>query len=629
MKTLLLRRLCCFWLVVALSPLGLSAGNSIGEIPIPPPSDVLSKLKPQHPRLLVSSNDLQRLREQVRENPTLKAWQSEIVERGRSLLTAPPSKYEIPDGLRLLSVSRRIVDRVYTLALLYHMEADARYADRAWKELEAAAAFQDWNPRHFLDTAEMTHAFAIGYDWLYDYWKPEQRALLREAMLEKGLKPALDIHRKNSGWTRSRHNWNQVCNGGIGMGALALADAEPGFCGEFLTAALKSIQLAMREYGPDGAWVEGPGYWRYATQYNVIFLAALQTALGTDFGLGDIPGFREAGLFPLYLTGPLGRTFNYADGGDGTIRSPELFWLAQRFQMPSYAEYQVRVASPQPLDLVWFNPNLLATQPKPLPLNRYFRHAEVVTFRSDWTRRDGVFAGFKAGDNKANHSNLDLGTFVLDAGGVRWAVDLGADNYNLPGYFGKQRWTYYRLRTEGHNTLVLNPDAEPGQDPSAASRIVKFDDSRPERAFAIADLSPAYAKHAASVKRGLALLNGQQLLVQDEVSSEKTLDAWWFMHTPALIEIADTGRSAMLKRDGKQLRAEILAPPTAKFSVMDPRPLPSSPQPEGQNPNKDIRKLSIHMPGTAGFRLVVLLSQESADTLDVRDTARIVPLANW
>ena len=33
------------------------------------------------------------------------------------------------------------------------------------------------------------------------------------------------------------------------------------------------------EYGPDGAWAEGPGYWRYATQYNVVFLAALETAL--------------------------------------------------------------------------------------------------------------------------------------------------------------------------------------------------------------------------------------------------------------------------------------------------------------------------------------------------------------
>jgi hypothetical protein len=115
------------------------------------------------------------------------------------------------------------VQRVYTLALLHRLDGDQRYAERAWQELAAAANFPDWNPRHFLDTAEMTHAFAIGYDWLYDVWTPEQRGELQRAMVEKGLKPATKVYHANNGWARARHNWNQVCNGGIGLGALALA----------------------------------------------------------------------------------------------------------------------------------------------------------------------------------------------------------------------------------------------------------------------------------------------------------------------------------------------------------------------------------------------------------------------
>jgi hypothetical protein len=62
--------------------------------------------------------------------------------------------------------------------------------------------------------------------------------------------------------------------------------------------------------------------------------------------------------------------------------------------------------------------------------------------RSEWENPQALCVAFKAGDNKANHSHLDLGSFVFDAAGVRWAMDLGADNYNLPGYFGKQRWDY-------------------------------------------------------------------------------------------------------------------------------------------------------------------------------------------
>jgi hypothetical protein len=617
-----------FLLIAAALPGTLTAAESSAVVPIPPPEEILSRLKPAHPRLLVAPGEFQRLSQRLREHATLRDWHAKLLARGRRLLDEPPSRYEIPDGLRLLSVSRRVVDRVYTLALLFHLEADPAFARRAWRELEAAAAFPDWNPRHFLDTAEMTHAFAIGYDWLFDFWSPEQRAALVTAMVEKGLRPALEIHRRNSSWARVRHNWNQVCNGGIGVGALVLADVEPKLAGEFLAAALQSIQLAMREYGPDGAWAEGPGYWRYATQYNVVFLAALETALGTDFGLGGIPGFADAGLFPIHITGPLDRTFNYADGGDGAIRAPEMFWLARRFHRPEYAREQLRLATGAPLDQVWFDPRVLAAPAPELPRDKYFRVAEVVALRSAWNDRNALFVGFKAGDNKANHSNLDLGTFVLDALGERWAVDLGADNYNLPGYFGGQRWTYYRLRAEGHNTLVLNPSESPDQDPAAAAKIVKFA-SQPERAVAVADLTAAYARHAQSVRRGIALLDRRQVLVQDEIRADQPADIWWFLHTPAQITLVNAERAATLELNGRRLRAEVLEPAGAKFSVMDARPLPSSPQPDQQNPNAGIRKLAIHLPATAETRLAVRLLPLPGDTDERRPAPAVQPLTAW
>ena len=89
-------------------------------------------------------------------------------------------------------------NRVYVLGLLYRLEGKPAYAERAWQELDAAARFPDWNPRHFLDTAEMTHAFAVAYDWLYDSWTPEQRALLRQAMVGEGAQacPRALSHRR-------------------------------------------------------------------------------------------------------------------------------------------------------------------------------------------------------------------------------------------------------------------------------------------------------------------------------------------------------------------------------------------------------------------------------------------------
>lgn len=600
------------------------------SITIPPATEILARLNKNHPRLIATAHDFERLKGQVQIEAVTRVWHARLRERAERILKDPPSRYEIPDGLRLLSTSRRVLDRVYTLALLYRIGGDKQFVERAWQELQAAANFPDWNPRHFLDTAEMTHAFAIGYDWLFDVWSQEQRDTLRGAMLEKGLKVALASYRGAGSygwWVKARHNWNQVCNGGIGLGALALADERPELAGEILHAGLQSLQLPMREFAPDGAWNEGPGYWNYATAYNVNFLAGLETALGTDFGLSAMPAFADTGLFPIYLTGPLGRTFNYADGSDGTIRAAQMFWLARKFNRPAYARYQRAIATPAALDVLWYDSRLDTAQAPELPLDKYFRGSEVATFRSGWAGRDALFVGFKAGDNKANHSNLDLGSFVLDALGVRWAVDLGADNYNLPGYFGKQRWTYYRMRAEGHNTLAVNPGAEPDQDPAAATRITRFQ-SKSNFAFAVADLTPAYAKQTRKVERGIALLDRKQVLIQDEVQSAQA-DLWWFLHTPAQVSLSDDGTTAMLSQGNVRLWARIVSPQQATFAVMEAQPLPGSPHPERQGSNQNVRKLAIHLAKVNEARLAVLVVPLRENEAAPTTLPKVSALAEW
>ena len=590
-------------------------------VPTPSASVLVTQVKKQHPRLLATQDDFAELRNGIVTNSTLKKWHLTLRQRADRILSQPPSRYEIPDGLRLLATSRRVLDRVQSLALLYQLEGQRPDAERAWLELKTAAAFTNWNPRHFLDTAEMTHAFAIGYDWLYDFWSPDQRRVLREALLEKGIRLANDIEAKETWWARSQFNWNQVCNGGVGMGALALLDEAPDECSRFLAAALKSIQLPMREYAPDGAWAEGPGYWHYATSYNCVFLAALESALGSDFGLSRIDGFPQAGMFPIFASGPTGKSFDFADAHGEVIRAPELFWLSTKFNQPALSVYQRKVASAEPLDLLWYNPRGEARMPGNLPLDKYFRHAEVAMLRSAWDDPDALWVGFKAGDNKANHSHLDLGSFIFEALGERWVIDLGADDYNMPDYFGRQRWTYYRLRAEGHNTLVFNPSQEPDQDPSAAAPIVHF--GSPLNPFAIADLTAAYARNASKVLRGVAMLGRKRLLIQDEIETGSPAEIWWFLHT--LAEVKSNGRTATLSLHGKTLTARILTPAGATFTTMDAKPLPACPNPAVQNPNAGVRKLAIRLENVTRDRIAVLLEPGYA----LGREPNVVPLIDW
>jgi hypothetical protein len=304
-----------------------------------------------------------------------------------------------------------------------------------------------------------------------------------------------------------------------------------------------------------------------------------------------------------------------------------MFWLARKFNRPEYAWYQRQVAYGSAQDLLWYDGRGQKPTAASLPLDKYFRNAEVVTMRSDWEGREALWVGFKAGDNKANHSNLDLGSFVLEALGYRWAVDLGADNYNLPGYFGKQRWTYYRLRAEAHNTLVINPGEGPDQIPTAATKIVKFQ-STPNRAVAVADLTPAYANAAQSVQRGMAMLERRRVLIQDEVKAAQPAAVWWFMTTPAQIRIEKDGRTAHLTQGKAELRAMLLSPAGAQFTVMDAVPLPTSPNPEGQRKNTGVRKLTIHLKDVTDLRLAVLLIPVSGEPAP-QVIPSLVPLSQW
>jgi len=561
-----------------------------------------------HPRLLATEARFAEIKSQSETDPNTEKWYQKLgYEADFYVKDQELPKYEIPDGKRLLTMSKRVLRKVSTLALIYRLSGEQQYLDRAWQELETAAQFPDWNPSHFLDTAEMTNAFAIAYDWLYNDLTSSQRDLIRSAIVSKGLKPALRAYLEQESWTEKENNWNQVCNGGIGMGALAVLDTDPELAGEILQYALKRLPKAMQHYAPDGAWAEGLGYWDYATNYNTLILAALNTSLGTDFNLAKISGFAETGLFPIYMTSSLGIPFNFADSKERALHTPALFWLSSQFGQPAYSKYQQQYAKPEAMDLVWYKPLQTNNKSTTLPLDKYFRGAEIASMHSAWDDPKGIYIGLKAGSNQVGHGNLDLGTFVLDALGVRWAVELGQDDYNLPGYFDQedQRWDYYRTRAEGQNTLVINPSQDPDQNIEAMTKIVRFD-SQPQAAFAIANLTPAYSPQARQVKRGIALRkNRQQVLLQDEIKADTDVDVLWFMHTKADIEIAKNGKSAMLSQDGVRLWAELLDPKDLRFTIIEAKPLPTSPVASGQTENEGIKKLAIQSSKVKDTRIIV------------------------
>lgn len=607
--------------------------------PLPTQASILSTLASGHPRILTSSEQFQWVRQQIATNSQFATWYQNELKKADSILTQPVAQYVLSTDGNILATSRTVLDRVQTLAFVYQIGGDSKYAERAWTELDNAAKFPDWHPSHFLDTAEMTHAFSIGYDWLYSYWTAARKSELSTSIINLGLKPGLSAYQSKQWFFQSTaNNWNLVCNGGMTLGALAVANDNATLASQILEYAIPSVLPVMAHFtNGNGGWYEGPGYWGFATEYNVRMMAAMQTALGSAFGLDSVAGVNKTGYYAIYDTGAAGQSFNYADAGSGAIAGPQMFWYGLRYNDPNfdYWERSHMGSTPNTLDLLWYNPAGSDPVTAKLPLDHYFAgESETVDMRSAWNDPNATFVGFKAGQNAQSHGDLDIGDFVLDALGKRWAMDLGSDNYALPGYFdnSKQRWTYYRKRAEGQNTLVINPGSGPDQNLSAKTKMIRTGFGA-NSSFSIADMTAAY-NNVTSVQRGIQLLNGNKdVIVQDEIKAVtgKTLDTWWFMHTQASnITVAADGKSAILTQGTARLWVKILSGPgTAKIAVMPATPLPTSPNPSGQNPNTGIQKLAIHMTGVTSTTLSVMMVPLNPTDTPPTTVPPVTALSTW
>ena len=583
-------------------------------------TDILAGLRPEHPRLIFTAADWTSLRAARGGTNTVAQILAVLETKARAVLKQPPVTYK-KEGRRLLAVSREAMRRIVLCGFTYRLTGDRVFLDRAENEMLTVAAFADWNPSHFLDTAEMTAGLALGYDWLFAELSPATRATVREAMIEKGLK--LGIALKGKGWQRATMNWNQVCFGGLALGALAIADEAPAVAAALLQQAHDNNHYGLEPYAPDGVYPEGPSYYNYGTSYQVLLLSALESALGTDWNLAAAPGFMASAAAQMQLAGPGGQPFNFSDGSQGQpMYQPWLFWFAQRLNQPALVYFQQqclqevladRLADSDdrawPLVAKWVA-TLPPTLPAPtLPLAWQGRgHNPVGVFRTSWTDPNALYLAFKAGAANNNHGHMDAGSFVLDAQGVRWGWDLGKQDYNSIEAKGwalfdpkqdSDRWRVYRLNNFSHSTLTLG-----GQLHNAGGRaaITAFDPHT-----ATVDLSAVFTPQAKAVFRHFDF-QPDRIRIRDEIQGATNgLSVRWQMLTRAAITL--NGDAAALRQDGKIMQARILSPAGARFETASAQP----PDDGVNQPNPDFNLLQVNVsvPASGNQSLAIELRPES------------------
>jgi len=405
-----------------------------------------------------------------------------------SMLDLPPLERKLDESKkRIVHVSRGAQHRIATLGAAWQLTRDEKYLRRGERELLAVSAFTDWNPPHYLDTAEMMLAVALGLDWFHDGLPEDSREKIAEALHRLGLstaRPELEKEACNW-WMTTDINWAQVCHMGATAAALALADRHPALAQAVVRNALEKIRPAMEAYTPDGVCPEGPSYWSYGAHTGAIFLMLVERSLGTSRGVGDTPSFAASVHFMLHATGPFGLIFNFADNRREPRKAEAFPWFYERYGMKVPAivpdireliDHPTRLAETQcRAETQSFYPVLTtfaldegefaSDDTGSLPLDWHGRgKSEMVAMRSGWDT-DAWYVGVKGGTPNVSHGHCDVGGFILDAFGLRWAEELGAEHYAAIEARGMKiwdhgqesdRWKVFRYGASGHNLPVID-----------------------------------------------------------------------------------------------------------------------------------------------------------------------------
>lgn len=538
---------------------------------------------PAHPRLLMTADDESAVRRNIKTNPVWLGVHNRILHQSDSLLNTQPVE-RVLLGVRLLAKSRDCLYRVFHLAYAWRLTGDRKYLVRAEKELLAASAFSDWNPSHYLDVAEMTMAVAIGYDWLYKDLSETSRKTIRGAILTKGIATSYDpAYPHEQKWLSVTNNWNQVCNAGISFGALAVFEDDPALGAKVLNRSIASIAIPMDDYGPDGAFAEGYTYWGYGTTFNILFLSAIEKIFKSDFGLSEKQGFRKTAGYLENVVGPTGKCFNYSDATEKAHLQPAMFWFASRLKEPSLLWSEQAFLSKEylnsvsdrilPAIMVWGN-DIVFNKITPPESRSWVGQGKnpVALMRSSWTNPDAIFAAIKGGSPFVTHGHMDVGSFVMESGGVRWAMDFGMQDYTplelknidlwANGQKG-QRWEIFRYNNFSHNTLTINNTLQKVD----GNALITSSSATPAFMQATVDLSELYQGLARKTERGIAIVDEKYVVVRDEITTGHiNTTVRWSMLTPADVQILNDSTAA-LSKNGKKLILRIQAPVKTKLQT--------------------------------------------------------------
>jgi len=434
-----------------------------------------------HPLLLVDVGDMETLRDRMRRGRWKEIMKEKLKSCDRALKNPIP---QLPRSLYddyFRTGRRRPFENLYfyrrrmaeDLALAYIYTGKTEYLDRCRDFIWAIMEEFTWIiPAHVSlplspETLTRVDLFSSGTAMLLaDLWDLLHNDLDRETLdwmhyniLRHVLIPLRD-HFYEQWWAKGYHsNWCGVCCGNSGCALILTALDEP-WALELLHKILQSVDSFLSTADPEGAWVEGVGYYFYGFSRIVYLADLLFKVTEGKLDILEDPIIKATATFPVWTYLPPRSQVNFGDTGSTPSVYPDVLKrFMNRYQTPSIAWYIQRLKEENLFrggsirDLLWAPSDVKPAPPE--QTFKWYRKIGVIITRSSWTDMDAPILAVKAGHNDEPHNHIDVGQFIYHCYGNSFIRDLGVGVYDR-AYFGPKRYENPICGAEGHNLIFVN-----------------------------------------------------------------------------------------------------------------------------------------------------------------------------
>lgn len=507
------------------------------EFRVPAQRFYFDSLKLAHPRVLLNPEKIAALKELITtDERAAKMWEKVLKNADKRLTGTPGERGD----------RREQLFPAVQLAFAYLMTGEKKYAEKAREYVEYALKWKyftnnprrEWPRTSNLSTGHNTMNMGLAYDWLYDFWTPEERDVILKNIVEKGLAAHYGDCRTRYAWGHPySSNWTAVVSGGTGVGAMAVLGDEPDGS-KYAEFGTQRMEWVVEAQGLDGGSWEGTSYWNYNQRYSDFFADALRTTTGGKINLFAVqPFYYKTCYFYLGTIMPEGYWANFSDAWHAGIlwgpkpspdMSPHLLRMASEFK-DGYLQWKAQNSKVNLFSLLWYDPSVKPVETETRPLAQLHRGPDYAILRASNGDTDAVGLAMKAGNNSEGHCHFDVLSFIVSGYGYQLAADYLPSKYNS-GYFGFQRDQNKRAATFGHNCILIDGQGQTwGREVN--SDFTEFFHSEAAD-YIQADGSKMYSSELLSKwKRNVLFVRPRYFVMWDEIASPKPVEYQWRMMT--------------------------------------------------------------------------------------------------